>query len=50
MPGVTDGETGVTRTQGVETGAGKADSSNRLKFTVTSYNDFRTGVTVSRFC
>ena len=50
MPGVTDGETGVTRTQGEETGAGKADCSNRLKFTVTSYNDFRTGVTVSRFC
>ena len=32
------------RIQGVETVAGKADnSSNRLKFKVTSYNVFRTG-------
>ena len=32
------------RIQGVETVAGKADnSSNRLKFKVTSYNEFRSG-------
>ena len=48
VPRVTDGETvtGLKERRLLR----RQTASNRLKFTVTSYNDFRTGVTVSRFC